>query len=86
MKPFISVCWLTVAMVFGIAALHGCDNEVAHERTVDVDDDGVTTQDRTVRETDDGGIIEKKTTEKEYDDGEVRTETRTEREVLPKPD
>ena len=86
MKFYLTALWLTVAMVFGIGVMHGCENEVAHERTVDVDDDGVTTQDRTVRETDEGIVIEKKTTEKEYDDGEVRTETRTEREVVPTPD
>lgn len=87
MKLFLTTSWLVVALVFGIGAMHGCeDGEIAREKTVDVDDDQVTTQERTVRETDEGIIIEKKTTEKEYDDGRVQTETRTEREVVPKPE
>lgn len=85
MKAFITASWLSVALVFGIAGLHGCDDEIAHERTVDVDDDQVTTTDKTVRDTDEGIIIEKRTEEKEYDDGKVRTEIETERETIPRP-
>ena len=43
MKFYLTALWLSVAMVLGIGVMHGCENEVAHERTVDVDDDQVST-------------------------------------------
>ena len=85
MKAFMTVSWLSVALVFGVAGLHGCDDEIAREKTVDVDNGEVTTQEKVVRDTDDGIVIEKRTETKDYDDGRVKTEVETERETIPRP-
>ena len=86
MKRMLIIGYVAVALVGGMWLLTGCEEEVAHEKQVEVDNGEVTTTETTVRETPEGDIrVEKKVEERERDDGTVETETRTEEETLPAP-
>jgi hypothetical protein len=64
----IAACMTVFAMALLVpAALSGCDREVAHEKSVDIKDDGtVKTKEKTITKDADGGttITEEKTTER----------------------
>jgi hypothetical protein len=65
--------------------LSGCEERVAYEKSVDVEDDKVKSKETTVTETPEGNIrVEEKRTTEEYDDGQLKKETETETRTVPR--
>lgn len=84
MKRMCIIGSVTMALAGGLWLLTGCEEEIAHQKEVEVDDGEVTTRETTVTETPQGNVeIEKKTTIEEPGDGTVKTKTET--ETIPNP-
>jgi len=83
MKRMCIIGSVAMALAGGLWLLSGCEDEVARQQEVEVNDGEVTTKETTVRETPDGIRIEKKTTERENEDGVIETERTRQTETIP---
>jgi hypothetical protein len=83
MKRMCTIGCLAAAIAAG-GWLAGCEERIAYEREVDVDNGEVTTKETEVRRTPQGDLqVEERTREVEYDDGRIEKET-TETETVPR--
>lgn len=86
MKRMCIIGCMTVALAGGFSLLAGCEDEVAREKKVKVDDGKVKTDETTVREQPNGDItIERERTTRERDDGVIESETQRKTETIPNP-